>query len=303
MALDTEVANGWKGNHLVKFRSVGAMTAQTIHCQIGIAQVLVLVADRMCGMLHPFVAGAAHCNGGCLFLQERVGRGVGVVASRAFALQNGLMLGGRSFLTFDGVAVATAADLYHRSLDQLWRARGMRVMAVQTTVAAGHRPVNPLGGKNFVDHLVVATAAELKTLALDSQGRGRGGILMALVAHLFRHRSMDLIVEHGLAVRAVRVVTFYTGDLGHWIAHMYGTELLARSIVTLAAQGRWIGAQEKIAALGTVRIMAGKTVCHGLVGKLLALEGVGHTLMTAETELLAATDQIVLVVGGMSVVA
>ena len=47
MALDTEVADGREGNHLVKFRSVGAMTAQTVHHKIGITQVLVLFAEGM----------------------------------------------------------------------------------------------------------------------------------------------------------------------------------------------------------------------------------------------------------------
>lgn len=303
MALDAEVANGGKRNHLIEFRPVGAMTAQTIHRQIGIAHVLVLVADGMRGMLHPFMAGTAQLYGRGLFLQERIGRGMGVVTRRALTIVDGLMLGAGALLAFDGVAVATTADLHHRSLDQLGRPRGMGVMAVQAAVGAGHRPVDTLRGKDFVDHVVVAAPAELKSRAFDSQRRGRGGLLMALVAHFFSHRGMDLIVKDALAVGTVRIVTGDTGGLGHRVSHVHGTELLVRGVVALAAKVRRVGTQKKGTALGAVRVVTGKTASHGFVGKFLPLEGVGHILMTVEAEFIPATNQVVLVLGGMGVVA
>ena len=89
----------------------------------------------------------------------------------ALSIIDGLMLGQRSVLPGDGIAVATAANFLHWCLQQPRFSRGMRGMAVQAPRIVNHGPVNLVFIEGLIHHFIVTALAQFVAI-FESRKRG-----------------------------------------------------------------------------------------------------------------------------------
>ena len=125
----------------------------------------------------------------------------------ALAVGDRLMLGLRALLSGDGVGMTLSANLQHGRFQQRALGRGMRRMTVDAPFLVDQRPVQFVLVKSVVHHVVMAPLAELVTVLERCERFGRRRVGMTLFAHALFERFMHVVIQHGLGVGAVRVVT------------------------------------------------------------------------------------------------
>ena len=184
MTSDALLAGCLRIEHMLIFRAVRSVTAETIESQIGVTRINDFVADRMSRMLLPVVASTATVDYGRILEQKDSIAGVGLMAGRARAIRHRYVLGGRFCLSGDGISMAVATNLQHGPPEESFLRRGMGGMAVHTACFIQQRPMYPIFQKGFIDHFVMAALAELIALLLQGKRCGAAWIFMTLVAHL-----------------------------------------------------------------------------------------------------------------------
>ena len=204
----------------------------------------------------------------------------------AFAILDGLVLGQGAFLPGHGIAVAGVANLFQRRFHQFRFARGMGRVAVQATDLVDHRPMNPILVEGIVHHVVMAALAEFEAVLERCKRRCRGRLLMTLLAHPLTERFMNIVIQHGLGIGTVRVMTGGTIGLFHRIIDMLDFEGLFAGIVALQAEFRGFGLQQagvvgrSMGAVTGQTIIADRRVRHLVLGDFLS-----ELLVAAEAEL------------------
>lgn len=303
MALDAKIGSGRVRQHFRILGAMSAMTAQTIQFQVLVSGVGEFIPDGMGRMGLPLMALAAQGNDALLGEEESIVRRMRIMAGGAFAFLNRRMLGRGVFLPPDGVAVTLAADFQHRSLEQVITLARVGVVAIQTAISLRHRPVEKTAAENCVDLLVMAGPAQLVAGVLCAKGMGRFGIIVALPAHPLGHRRMHVVIENRLLVGTVGIMAHDARGFLHRISHVDGGERSCIDIMTFLAQGRRVGLQQEITACRAVRVMTVQAAGDRRMGILEVLDRRGDVLVATEAELIPFFEQVVLVIGGVRIVA
>jgi len=191
---------------MLEFRTVGAMTAQTVQGQIRIPRIDNFGADRVRRVGLPVVALPTEVDIRRLGHEERIVRAVRGVADTALTIGNRLMFGDRALLACDGVTVTAVADLLLRRPQQLRLRRGVWRVTVQTSDLIDDRPVNAILVEGFVNRLVMTALAQLNAYLQGSKWLRRSRFYVTLFAHPVAQRCMHIIVQHRGCARTMWIM-------------------------------------------------------------------------------------------------
>jgi hypothetical protein len=96
------------------------------------------------------------------------------------------------FLPPGGVLMTGVAQVFHRVLQEGILPGSVRIVAVPAGGLVHEGPMETISVEGLVHHARVASPAQFKTLPFGLERIRGGRFQMALVAHLFRYRRMDV---------------------------------------------------------------------------------------------------------------
>ena len=110
------------------------------------------------------------------------------------------------FLPSDSISMTLATHSDKRRLQKTAFSGCMRIMAAQTSLPAHHRPVHLVLAEYLIHCIAMASPAQLVTGLLRRKRRLGSRLIMTLVAHPVRDRSVNIIIKDASPVGTVGIV-------------------------------------------------------------------------------------------------
>jgi len=289
---------------MLEFRPMGPVTAQTLYRQVLVPFIYDLVADRMGRVFRIVVTLCAKLDGRRLREQQLIVGSVGRMADNALPLFYRFMLCYRIFLALDRIRMACPAEPDRRRFQERPLCRRMRIVTIEAAVLPHDRQMEAVFGEHFVDHLVVASPAQFKPLFLQGERFGRRRAFMAQTARLIGKGRMGRIIDHSSLVGTVHAVTLGAAAIADGIILVLFDEDGFIDLVAAFAERRHLVGKESRGLRGPVRVVAvDAPFLHRVVLEFDLCNRVHLVFMAAIAQLVAALEQIVLIVRGVRIVA
>jgi len=197
-----------------------------------------------------------------------------------------------------------AAKIEERLIQKRPLRRRMGVMTIETPVFPDDGQMETVFGEHVVDHGVMATPAQFKTLLFQGKRVRRTGAFVAEIACLIGKGRMGRIIYQSRPVGAVRAVTHGAAAVAHGIINVLFDKNGLVDLMTAFAERRYLLFQESAGLRGPMRIVTADALfLHRVVLELGFRNRVHLIFMAVVAQLVAALEQIVLVLRGMGIVA
>ena len=289
---------------MLEFRPMGPVTAQALYRQVLVPFIYDLFTDRMGRVFRIVVTLCAELDGRRLSEKQLIVGSVRRMADNALPLFYGFMLCYRIFLALDRIRMACPAEPDRRRLQERALCRRMGTVTIEAPVFPHDRQMEPVFGEHIVDHLVVASPAQFKPLFLQGERLGRRRAFMAQIARLIGKGRMGRIIDHSSLVGAVHAVTQGAAAIAHGIILVLFDEDGFIGLVAAFAERRHLVFKESRGLRGPMRVVAvDAPFLHRVVLEFYLCNRVHLVFMAAVAQLVAAFEQIVLIVRGVWIVA
>jgi hypothetical protein len=127
---------------------------------------------------------------------------------------------------------------------------------------------------------------------------------MTLAAHFIDDGSMNRIPEDPPAVGTVGIMTGTAFGLCHWIPQVLSSKGRPIRLMAIGAEAWHVALQEKRGFSRGMRIVTIQTsFFYRIMLESVSCDGPGNILVAAETEFVPALQQVVLILGGVGIMA